>query len=153
MKPNRTWFQFRLRTLLLLPVLAVLGWWWVTWPERTARRFLERLEDRDFQAAAKMVDSDTEHSRHAFRLFREWSESCDSRSKWSKFELRRPFGRSLVGSIIGRGNFRVVLRVQYVLPGPEGLPMGQGIMVKRGRIVMKGLPTTLFSALMPPDLR
>jgi len=29
-----------LTTSVLLPIAAA-GWWWVTWPERTAREFIE----------------------------------------------------------------------------------------------------------------
>jgi hypothetical protein len=43
--------RWLLVSLLSASVLAVLGagaWWWVTWPERTAREFLERLGDGGF---------------------------------------------------------------------------------------------------------
>ncbi len=29
----------------VLAVLAAAGWWWVTWPERTAREFVRLIED------------------------------------------------------------------------------------------------------------
>jgi hypothetical protein len=46
--------RFRLRSLLLLPVLFAAAWWWVTWPERTARRFVQRLSN-DPAAAHEMI--------------------------------------------------------------------------------------------------
>jgi hypothetical protein len=49
-------FQYRVRTLLLLPALFAAGWWWVTWPERSARRFTERLAAGDVDGARAMSD-------------------------------------------------------------------------------------------------
>jgi hypothetical protein len=50
----RRLFRYRLRSLLLLPALFALGWWWVTWPERTARRFVAALAARDVETAQAM---------------------------------------------------------------------------------------------------
>jgi hypothetical protein len=52
----RRLFRFRLRTLLLLPLLFAVGWWWVNWPERTARRFVELLAAGNIEAAKEMSD-------------------------------------------------------------------------------------------------
>jgi hypothetical protein len=48
--------RFRLRTLLLLPIIFAVGWWWVTWPERTARRFVDLLAAGNIKAAQAMSD-------------------------------------------------------------------------------------------------
>ena len=37
------WLVIGMLTSSVLAVLAAAGWWWVTWPERTAREFVERL--------------------------------------------------------------------------------------------------------------
>lgn len=45
-------------SLLSVSVLAVLGygtWWWVTWPERTARKFVELVNCEDFDSANSML--------------------------------------------------------------------------------------------------
>ena len=42
---KRKWRQFGLRTLLLLPLLFAIGWWWLTMPERTARRFIDAMAE------------------------------------------------------------------------------------------------------------
>jgi hypothetical protein len=47
--------RFRLRTLFLLPVLFAIAWWWLTWPDRTARQFV-RLLSEDVEAAKAMID-------------------------------------------------------------------------------------------------
>ena len=48
-------------TTNVLAVLAAAGWWWVTWPERTAREFVElfaanRVDDRDRLLSAELKD-------------------------------------------------------------------------------------------------
>jgi hypothetical protein len=53
---RRRGFRFRLRTLLLLPAVFAVGWWWLTWPERTAKRFVELLDDGNVPAARAIVD-------------------------------------------------------------------------------------------------
>jgi hypothetical protein len=55
-KPRRRFLRFRLRTLLLLPLVFAAAWWWVTWPERTARRFVELLATGDIDSAKAMTD-------------------------------------------------------------------------------------------------
>src|SRR5262245_5312989 len=50
--------RFRLRTLLLLPVLFAAGWWWITWPARTADRFVTFLMVRDLDSARAMIDGE-----------------------------------------------------------------------------------------------
>jgi len=55
-RTKHRWFRFRLRSLLVLPVLFAAGWWWVTWPERTAKRFVELLAIGDVPRAQAMID-------------------------------------------------------------------------------------------------
>ncbi len=52
---KRRFFRFRLRALLLLPILVAAVWWWWTWPERTARRFVDLLNARDIEGAKAMI--------------------------------------------------------------------------------------------------
>jgi hypothetical protein len=54
-KQPRLRFRFRLRTLLLLPVLVAAGWWWAEWPERTARSFAAAAIYRDAIAARNLM--------------------------------------------------------------------------------------------------
>ena len=51
---SRRFLRFRLRTLLLLPLVFAAGWWWATWPERTARRFVELLNAGEIESAKAM---------------------------------------------------------------------------------------------------
>ena len=38
------WLMILMLTTSVLVPLAAAGWWWVTWPERTAREYIELLE-------------------------------------------------------------------------------------------------------------
>ncbi len=58
-KHKRRWLQFSLRTLLLMPVLFALGWWWVTWPERTIDRFNRLTAAGEFDEREAMTRWDT----------------------------------------------------------------------------------------------
>ncbi len=53
---RRRWFRFRLRSLLALPLVFALSWCWVTWPERTVRRYCELLAAKSFDGARSMSD-------------------------------------------------------------------------------------------------
>jgi hypothetical protein len=56
LQTRRRFLRFRLRTLLLLPVVFAIGWWWVMWPERTARRFVAHLNVGEVEAAKAMCE-------------------------------------------------------------------------------------------------
>ena len=49
------WLMIGLWTSIVLPVLAAAGWWWVTWPERTAVEFVESLDAKRWEHAKAMV--------------------------------------------------------------------------------------------------
>jgi hypothetical protein len=55
--PKRSWFQFSLRTLLSLPLLFAVGWWWVTWPGRTAERYRKAMIEGTPQEARSFLSS------------------------------------------------------------------------------------------------
>jgi hypothetical protein len=50
------WLVFAMLFSSLLSVLAAAGWWWVTWPERTAREFVALLAERRFDEALTYVN-------------------------------------------------------------------------------------------------
>jgi hypothetical protein len=41
------WAVVSMLTTCAIAILAVAGWWWVTWPERTAHEFVRRLTTQD----------------------------------------------------------------------------------------------------------
>lgn len=48
-------FRISLKMFLLLPVIVAGIWWWSTWPDRTARRFVTHLVDRDLANVSQML--------------------------------------------------------------------------------------------------
>ena len=54
------WLVIAMLTTSVLSVLAAAGWWWVTWPERTAREFLDMIATERVDDARKIVQHDPE---------------------------------------------------------------------------------------------
>jgi hypothetical protein len=82
--------RFRLRSLLLLPVLFAVAWWWVTWPERTARRFVQRLSDDPVRAYEMIVG--TKPSDGFYRII------DSKRCRFEPPDFQRPtWGEWLIG--------------------------------------------------------
>jgi hypothetical protein len=53
---RRRFFRFRLRTLLMLPILFAAVWWWLSWPEPSADKFVNLLSAGDVEAARSTID-------------------------------------------------------------------------------------------------
>jgi hypothetical protein len=101
--------------LLLLPVLVAIGLWWVTWPERTARRFVALLAAGDFVRARAM--SEEPGPTEAFWTIVKWNE-CEfeaaeleptsvreSLAAERKFSIRTKEGPSAaIGPFVARRN-------------------------------------------------
>ena len=49
------WLVIAMLTTSVLAVLARAGWWWVTWPERTAREFVQSMVDGDGDRVLRMA--------------------------------------------------------------------------------------------------
>ena len=49
------WLVIGMLTTSILAVLAAAGWWWVTWPERTVRVFVELVADARIAQAEEML--------------------------------------------------------------------------------------------------
>lgn len=49
------WLVIGMLTSCVLAVLAAGGWWWVTWPERTAREFASLVADGQFDKANDLL--------------------------------------------------------------------------------------------------
>jgi hypothetical protein len=103
-------------TLLTASVLAVFGggaWWWITWPERTAREFVRLVASHD-EAAWKAMLGETDGRRFEVWL---WSIKSGPPESWSSVK-RVP--RSLSDLLAGRQFFET--------------PSGWGFLVTRGVI-------------------
>jgi hypothetical protein len=49
------WLVISMLNTSLLAVLAAAGWWWVTWPDRTARQFVELIAAGNLEQAQSMM--------------------------------------------------------------------------------------------------
>ena len=109
-------------TLLALSTFAVLGagaWWWVTWPERTAREFLHLLVAGRLEEVKGMI-SETGETNDPF----EWPHHDYSHVDWKLSKLE-PLRRSIGAVFQGRQRF--------------GFKIGYQVEVERGRILNPGL--------------
>ena len=51
------WLVIAMLASSVLLVLAATAWWWVTWPERTAREFVELIAAHKWDEARRMIRS------------------------------------------------------------------------------------------------
>src|SRR5262245_14939147 len=52
------WLPWTMLTCSAVSALAVAGWWWVTWPERTARDFAVGMAEGRAEDLRRMWDAD-----------------------------------------------------------------------------------------------
>lgn len=146
--------RYRLRTLLLLPVLFGAGWFWITWPDRTLDRLLIALDNGDMETAKLMIDS-TDY-RLSFddglRLRHAKDKTLGPGRRWSTSE-RGKFVRL-------RPNFADILKAQRICfhPGvklflqPRGrLGRALALVATRGHvdIVIREIPLERLETAKP----
>ena len=51
------WLVIGMLTSSVLAVLAAAGWCWVTWPERTAREFVDLMDQKNFDEIRELLSS------------------------------------------------------------------------------------------------
>src|SRR5688572_29201513 len=115
------WLVIGMLTSSVLAVLAAAGWWWVTWPERAAREFL------DLVASGRTIEADRMASLDVVTLV-EWSRpNAEDGLKWTDAGPRS-LPRTLGDLALGQQGFDTN-RLRSV-----GFNV-QGLEVRRGRIV------------------
>ena len=94
------WMVIGMLTSSVLSGLAASGWWWVTWPERTARQFVDRLAAGEDDKARLMIGKESHlndplpNSIPLLRRPNDWS-------------VVRPRTRSLLDIILARHHFKI----------------------------------------------
>jgi hypothetical protein len=111
------WLLIGLLTSSVLAVLAASGWWWVTWPERTARGMLDSLAEGRLEDAKMMIVEDPSEPM-------DWPPRGYDEVDWRLSKLE-PLSRSLVDMVQGRQRF--------------GFRIGYQVEVERGYVVPPGL--------------
>jgi len=51
------WLVIGMLTSSVLAMLAAAGWWWITWPERTARAVMDRVGEHKFKRVEQYIAS------------------------------------------------------------------------------------------------
>jgi hypothetical protein len=89
------WLVIAMLTTSMLSVLAAAGWWWVTWPERTAREFVGLMDDATELEFSDWLD--TAEEKQAIRTGEAsgWERRC---SKTDAINTRHRGTPSLVHS-------------------------------------------------------
>ena len=105
------WLMIGLWTSSVLAVLAAAGWWWVTWPERTAEAFVSFVSAERFEAAEHITRLDTPDHQSALKtlqaispLARQATLQAHSRTWSDMFKARQQF------QILGVATFITVER-------------------------------------------
>ena len=62
------WLMIGMLTTSVLSVLAAAGWWWVTWPERTAREFAALVVAGRWEQANSLVVAEGDIPPHVDRV-------------------------------------------------------------------------------------
>ena len=99
------WLVIGMLTSSVLAVLAAAGWWWVTWPERTAREFAELISAGKFDEAKRFLRPMDEPPKEEppNRRSQMYMPLLGS-SVASEFALDEP---TLLDIVVGRRSFRM----------------------------------------------
>jgi hypothetical protein len=99
-----------------LSVLGAAGWWWVTWPERTAQEFVRRITEEDWDVANAMFGP--------LEIRDGWGP-LPTGIYFDSFAEFSPEPRSVSDIVIGRSVFSD--------------PHGFGVVVERGHVTTAGM--------------
>jgi hypothetical protein len=97
------WLVMTLLTMSLLAMLGSVALWWVTWPERTARRFQELMSGARIDEANAMLSVDSSQRTTQLLIvgdepFREWD--CSPRI---------PESRTLIDMLCARQRYKMAV--------------------------------------------
>jgi hypothetical protein len=99
------WLVFAMLFSSLLSVLAAAGWWWVTWPERTAREFVSLLQAGDDEHVRNMIIWDNGPTTRTVKSIIAREPADYPPEFWTRLQ---PLQRSLQEVIIGTHRFRFI---------------------------------------------
>jgi hypothetical protein len=95
-----------------IALLAVAGWWWVTWPDRAATTFVELLQADDYEHANGMVVHEVRKgSLEELGVYKiTGSRASESAMPWSDLT---PQPRSIADIAFARRQFGITGRSRY----------------------------------------
>src|SRR5262245_458393 len=119
------WLVVSLLTLSMLAVLGFAGSWWVTWPERTARKYVSLVSDQDIDTAFEISAGDKPEVLFAFH---------ELLPTWRRSDLQMD-SRKVADLLYGRRHFQIA---GYEFTVQRGVLIDQGFR-KRGIVLMTEL--------------
>jgi hypothetical protein len=122
--------RFRLRTLLLLPLVFALGWWWVTWPQRTINRLDELVAAGDLDQAASLIVFEPDYRYPPDKVAQGLQHGRGQ-------PHTAPANRNLIDLVLGRRRFEIDKKgvAVFVNTGEKSQHMMiESVTVERGRI-------------------
>ena len=117
------WLVIGMLTTSVLFPLAAIGWWWVTWPERTAREFVDLLIEEKYEKLAEAFGTEPSYWEDYRPFFVELG--VQRQQAWL-----HPRRRNVHDLIIGQQDF------SYGEYGHDG-----GVTIQMGRVVYSWTPT------------
>jgi hypothetical protein len=132
--------RFDLRALLLVPIIVGGMLWWSTWPDRTARKFVQHLANHDLLAVRRMLELSTES---ALPVFASVDHPCGQAASFSRPQFQH---RTFVDRLLARGSFRI--EASHV--GGRRL-RHSGLSVKRGAVCYSGVLFRPNKVRMEPE--
>ena len=98
------WLVIAMLSSSVLAVLGAAGWWWVTWPERTAREFVDLMAKGRYEEAKEMVEMQCEHGSYSVEF-----EILSLNWTWKKWSWlnSEPKPRTLVDVFCARQWYKI----------------------------------------------
>ena len=124
------WLLIGMLTASVLAVLAAAGWWWVTWPERTARDLVELMGQARYEAASRMIKVNPEHPMPFLR------GHPDLQQAWNQANLSMD-SSSWLDLVSGRRRFRIPRDGPLIVleRNTTRVEILQSFTVERGKVV------------------
>ena len=101
------WLVILMLSASVLSVLAAAGCWWVTWPERTAREFVELIRDARTEDALAMVEPSPGRDEMTNAMKADFESDRDWRAEYRTARLEMYESRRLTDIALGRQRFCV----------------------------------------------
>ena len=122
------WLLWTMILCSAVPPLAVAGWWWVTWPERTARTLIDHIAADRIDETIAMIGG------LSFPRF----PDCD----WSKVHAA---ARGPIDLALGQETFELSGAVEH--PGNRKTVLDVQFVVKRGAITAAKTNVTVIDGM------
>jgi hypothetical protein len=129
------WLVIAMLATSATSVLVAGGFWWVTWPERTAREFVQLVLDREFERIRPIIrETSQDDAHHSVQILFELN--CIP-AKWTQYELRLK-NRSWSELLRSRQEFSIVNH-EFEFLGKSRESSYYSFTVERGMIVQEGI--------------